>query len=122
MFYLAPIESVVKEHQQGYYQALEAAGSAGESTPFVEFMLESIHQAMSSLVEEYQKSDQKSNLKSDQKILNLIREDPRITIQELAMRLSMSESGIKKALSKLKNDRRVTRQGGAKGGYWEVTG
>jgi Fic family protein len=120
IFYFVPIESVVKEHQQGYYQALEDAGSRGESTPFVEFMLESIHRAVKSFVKEYKKSDQKSNLKSDQKIYKLIQQDSSITIKELALRLEMSESGIKKALNKLKKEGKIIRKGGAKGGRWEV--
>jgi len=118
MFYLVPIESVVKEHQHGYYKALEDAGSRGESTPFVEFMLESIHMAVKSFVKEYKKS----NLKSNQKIYKLIQQDSSITIKELALRLEMSESGIKKALNKLKNEGKVVRKGGAKGGRWEVLG
>lgn len=120
IFYFIPVESVVKEHQQGYYEALEQAGSAGESTPFVEFMLEVIHQAVKEFLEEYQKSDQKSNLKSDQKIFELLKQDPKITIKELALRLTMSESGIKKALAKLKDAGKVQRVGGAKGGYWKI--
>lgn len=120
IFYYVPIESVVKEHQKAYYEALEAAGSAGESTPFVEFMLESIHQSVKEFLIEYQKSDQKSSLKSDQKIYELMRQDSTITIKELALRLDMSESGIKKMITKLKQEGKIERIGSAKGGKWEV--
>ena len=122
IFYYVPIESVVKEHQKAYYAALEEAGSVGESTPFVEFMLENIHLSVKQFLKEYRKSDQKSNLKSDQKIFELIKQDPKITIKELALRLSMSESGIKKSLTKLKETGRVQRVGSAKGGYWQIGG
>ena len=120
IFYYVPIESVVKEHQKAYYEALEAAGSVGESTPFVEFMLESIHQSVKEFLEEYQKSDHKSTLKSDQKIYELMKEDRTITIKELALRLNMSESGIKKMINKLKKEGKIERIGSAKGGKWEV--
>ena len=122
IFYYIPIESVVKEHQKAYYEALEAAGSAGESTPFVEFMLESIHQSVKEFLNEYQKSDQKSTLKSDQKIYELMKQDSTITIKELALRLDMSESGIKKMISKLKKEGKIERIGSAKGGKWKVRG
>lgn len=46
-FAFVPIESVVRERQKEYYKALEDAGSEGESTPFVEFMLECILKALS---------------------------------------------------------------------------
>jgi len=99
---------------------LEAAGSTGESTPFVEFMLQNIHQSVKKFLQEYKKSDHKSNLKSDQKIFELMRQDRSITIKELALRLGMSESGIKKAINKLKKEGKIARIGSAKGGYWEA--
>jgi len=120
VFYYIPIESVVKKYQQNYYNVLEEAGTLGESTPFVEFMLESIHQAVKEFLNQYQKSDPKSNLKSDQKIFNLMIQDGKITIKELSLRLNMSESGIKKAINKLKKDNKVLRVGSAKGGLWKV--
>ena len=120
VFYYIPIESVVKKYQQNYYNALEEAGALGESTPFVEFMLESIHQAVKEFLNQYQKSDPKSNLKSDQKIFDLMVQDGRITIKELSLRLNMSESGIKKAINKLKKDNKILRAGSAKGGFWKV--
>ena len=120
IFFYIPIESVVKEHQKAYYEALEKAGAAGESTPFVEFMLTSIHLAVKRFLKEYNKSDQKSSQKSDQKILNLMRQDNTITIKELMLRLDMSESGIKKVIRKLKQEGKITRIGSAKGGHWEV--
>lgn len=120
IFYFVPIESVVKKHQKAYYEALEAAGSVGESTPFVEFMLQSIHQSVKEFLNEYKKSDPKSSLKSDQKIYELMRQDNRITINELALRLDMSTSGIKKMIAKLKTEGRVARVGSAKGGHWKI--
>jgi Fic family protein len=122
VFYYIPVESMVKEHQKSYYAALEEAGAVGESTPFVEFMLESIHLSVQKFLKEYKKSDQKSNLKSDQKIFELMSQDGSITIKELALRLGMSDSGIKKAIHKLKNDGKIRRVGSAKGGHWEVLG
>jgi len=42
VFVVMPTESIVRDNQEKYYKALEDAGSMGESTPFVEFMLEVI--------------------------------------------------------------------------------
>jgi ATP-dependent DNA helicase RecG len=47
-------------------------------------------------------------------------QDEGVTIKELALHLGMSESGIKKAINKLKKEGKIVRIGGAKGGYWEV--
>jgi Fic family protein len=120
IFYYIPIESIVKEFQSDYYKVLEEAGSLGESTPFIEFMLQSIHTSVSNFIKEYQKGNLKSNSKSDHKIFNLMKQDNKITIKELALRLDMSESGIKKAINKLKKDNKIIRIGSAKGGKWEL--
>ena len=48
IFAYLPLESIVREKQQAYYEAIEAATEQGESTPFVEFMLEAIWQTLQS--------------------------------------------------------------------------
>ena len=120
LFAYIPIESIVRENQEKYYQALEDAGSLGESTPFIEFMLEIISQSLHEYIKESKKSDYKSNQKSDHKILTLMRYDKSITIQEICSKLKMSESGVKKVIKKLKDEHKIRRVGSLKAGYWEV--
>lgn len=43
-----------------------------------------------------------------------------ITISEICSKLSMSESGVKKVIKKLKDNHRIKRVGSLKAGYWEV--
>lgn len=119
-FAYMPIESVVRDHQEGYYLALEASGSVGESTPFVEFMLGIIAKSLRIYIDESMKSDQKSSLKSDQKVLKLIQDNREITISQMCEKLGMSESGVKKVLAKLKSEKRIKRAGSLKAGHWEV--
>lgn len=42
IFEWVPIESVIFEHQSGYYQALSKSNTTNDSTAFIEFMLEAI--------------------------------------------------------------------------------
>ncbi|WP_295023587.1 Fic family protein [Sulfurimonas sp.] len=116
IFSFLPTESIVRDHQEHYYSAIESSTQLGESTPFIEFMLEMILKSMQNTLQ----SDQKSNYKSDQKILSLMRENSNITIKELMEMLSMSESGIKKVIKKLKDEGTLSRIGSLKSGYWEV--
>lgn len=118
IFSLLPTESIVRDYQEEYYKAIEDATELGESTPFIEFMLEMILKS----IQTTSKSDQKSNYKSDQKILALMKENSRITIYELMEKLSMSESGIKKVIKKLKDENIISRVGSLKSGYWEIKG
>lgn len=51
IFEFTPLESVVRERQSEYYQALGLADKKGTATPFIEFSLATIHEALSSLKE-----------------------------------------------------------------------
>ena len=108
LFAWLPVETIVKEYQQDYYKAIALSDKKGDSTIFITFMLKCI---LSSLNEMYE---------SNQKILNDITANPKITIKELQDLIGLSESGVKKVLRQLKNDGLISRVGGAKGGHWEV--
>jgi len=120
-FAYMPIESIVRNNQTKYYHALEESGSVGESTPFIEFMLEIIIKSLKDYIKESKKSDQKNNQKSDQKIILLIKKNNQITIRELCEKTKLSESGVKKIIKKLKDDGILIRVGSLKGGSWEIT-
>lgn len=57
-----PIESIIHDHQQEYYDAISASNAAGESTVFIEFMLSTIK---ASLIEAISMSDEMSDGKMD---------------------------------------------------------
>jgi Fic family protein len=116
VFSAMPTESIVRDNQEKYYKALEDAGSVGESTPFIEFMLEVILTTVQSSV----KSDQESNLKRDKKVLLLMLENSEITIKEICSKINMSESGVKKVIKKLKDENKIERLGSLKAGHWKV--
>ena len=112
LFSYIPIESIVKENQKKYYDALEEAGTIGESTPFVEFMLGSILQTLKQFL--------KQNAKSDQKILALIKKNSKVTIREIYNTMGLSESGVKKVIKKLKDAGTLVHVSALKGAHWEV--
>ena len=57
-----PLESIIHDRQQEYYEAINASNNAGESTIFIEFMLSAIK---TSLVEAISTRDEMSNGKMD---------------------------------------------------------
>ena len=120
LFAYIPIESMVRNNQEKYYEALEDAGAVGESTPFIEFMLEIIAKSLKDYIQESSKSNYKSNQKSNQKIISLIKKNSLITIKELCEKTKLSESGVKKVIKKLKDENLLMRVGALKGGHWEV--
>ena len=62
----------------------------------------------------------KGSQKSSQKIIELMRRNPEITIAGLALALGVTDRAIKKQIEKLKAQGHVRRIGPDKGGHWEV--
>ena len=61
-----PVESIIHDHQQEYYAAINASNDAGESTVFIEFMLSAIQ---ASLMEAISVSDEMRDEKPDKATL-----------------------------------------------------
>lgn len=51
IFEFTPVESLIKEHQRRYDNVLVTSDRAGDSTAFVDFSLEMVHQALDGLVD-----------------------------------------------------------------------
>ena len=64
--------------------------------------------------------DNTSEEKTREKVLNLIKQDPQITIVQIAAKLDISPKGVEWQLSKLKTDGIIHRVGADNGGYWEI--
>ena len=52
VFEYTPVESLIKTHQQEYYEVLGKSDKAGDSTSFIEFSLEMVRQALDQFVDE----------------------------------------------------------------------
>ena len=66
------------------------------------------------------KTRKKTREKTREKVLNLIKQDPQITIVQIAAKLDISPKGVEWQLSKLKTDGIIHRVGADNGGYWEI--
>ena len=66
VFSWLPVESIIHDHQQEYYAAINTSNDAGESTAFIEFMLSAIK---ASLMDAIHTSDAMSDGKMDKKTL-----------------------------------------------------
>lgn len=61
LFAYLPVETVIKERQKGYYQALGEADMQADAAPFIEFMLKALRDALREAVVGDQVSDQVSD-------------------------------------------------------------
>ena len=67
-----------------------------------------------------QKTTLKTTRKTKDAVLDLIRENPAITRDELAQAIGITSDGIKYHIKNLKDAGRIEREGGDKGGYWKI--
>ena len=119
-----PVESVIRDRQSAYYAGLSAADQVAEATPFVEFMLEALQQALGEALEAQARETEivsgKKSVKTSGKILQAIAARPDITIPELAALTGVTERSVERSLRKLQSENRLRRVGPANGGYWQV--
>lgn len=117
-----PIETLIYEKQEGYYKALNASNTTGESTIFVTIMLEVIRDALKDVIDSQGKQqDVGVNVgTNEEKVLVLLRQDGKLMAKTLASTLGLTERQVERILSKLKADEKIVRHGASKNGYWEV--
>ena len=93
LFAVLPVETVIRDRQEGCYAALAQADSAGESTPFVEFLLDALHVALNEAVtSNVEHTDPATDPDTDpvQKLLPLFREKTEQGIATLMVALGLS--------------------------------
>ena len=126
LFLSLPLESVIKDNQQGYYQALAEADQQANSTPFVHFMLAVIARTLKQNAPINAPINAPVNiidvtgLKTPEAIVALLKNNPELTRQQLAKAIGKDIRTIARALAQLRQAGRIRRVGSAKTGYWEI--
>ena len=126
-----PIEEVVRDRQEAYYESLGTADQAGDLTPFVRFMLKAIEAALEQAIqlqaaEHPQGSEISSEMGSEiaigtaERILELLATSPRLSARRLADLLDLSSRAVEKHLAALQAAGRLQRVGSARSGHWQV--
>lgn len=124
VFAWIPVETLVKENQQEYYDVLSASDSEGNSTKFVEFMLSLLLRTIVEMVEVEKKVTAKVTVKitvNQRKILEVIKKNPYVTQEELAGMVGITRKSIVVNMKKLQANGLVRRVGADKNGHWVVT-
>lgn len=98
-----------------YYNVLGVSDSNANSTKFIEFMLSLILNTIEEIIE-----TEKKVTVNQQKILNLIKENPFITQEELSEIVGIARKSIISNMKKLQENGLIKRVGADKNGYWQV--
>lgn len=117
-FEYIPIEEEIYLNQQKYYDSIAQCHVNGNVNVFIDFMLMCINSSLEKIT---QKTTQKIKLNNNQlKIIDLIKENPKITRNELSKKLNITSDGVKYNLKKLVDNKIIERIGPDNGGYWEI--
>lgn len=118
-----PVESLIHARQADYYQALNQSTQQSSCTPFIEFMLLALQDALkNNPPETTQKDTLKTTLKSPaERIVDHLKQHPHASRKQLAEVIpNITEDGVKYHLKKLRDSGRLTRIGPPRGGRWQV--
>lgn len=140
LFEHLPVENMVYANQQAYYDAITASTKAGQSGPFINFMLNEIlntlksHQGeelsnmTSNIDAEFQKTfgnqfGVKFGVKfgvNEKQVLLLLNANPSITANDIAEQIGLSKRGVEKQIKKFRDLGILSRKGSDKAGVWVV--
>ena len=113
IFSWIPLESLVHEHQQEYYQAIAGSDREGKSTKFIEFSLKLIKQVL-------QGNDEANGGAVKDRILSFLKKNPTSSAKDIAASLSLSSRQVERVISSLKEEGKLVREGSNKAGRWVV--
>jgi len=120
-FLWLPIETLIKERQENYYKALNAANTKGESTIFVHFMLCVIRDTLKELVtDNLENSMEGTNETNEVRVVFLLLENGKLSAKRLAAEIGISERQVERIVKGLRASGKIQRIGANKGGYWQV--
>jgi Fic family protein len=119
IFAYLPVENMVFQNQQRYYDAIGDATTATDSQVFIEFMLGEILMVLKRRQGVALKvNDTVNDTVND--VLRHIQSNPKTTIDEIAAHLQKSRSTVNRVLKQLRAAGAVERVGSDKVGFWIV--
>ena len=141
LFEHLPVENMVYANQQAYYDAITASTNAGQSGPFIDFMLNEIyktlkeHQGEKLPVSGTDSIDKEFGIKfgnefgikfgikfgiNEKRLLLLLDSNPSSTAADVAEHIGITLRGAEKLMKRLKDAGVISREGSKKTGFWII--
>lgn len=141
LFEHLPVENMVYANQQAYYDAITASTNAGQSGPFIDFMLNEIyktlkeHQGEKLTVSDTDSIDKEFGIKfgkefgikfgikfgiNEKRLLLLLDSNPSSTAADVAEHIGITLRGAEKLMKRLKDAGVISREGSKKTGFWII--
>ena len=118
---------IFADDKEEYIKALVETRESDNLDIFRTFMSEMMIRHLTNDIAAFEESIgettfEKVKLSTADRIVDLLKENPRHSAKSLAEAIGISAKGIEKQLAKLKSEGIIRRTGPAKGGLWEVIG
>lgn len=128
IFAWLPIENMIHEHQEEYYQALNTAQNSAQNEVFTSFvlrlirnLLQEIHEGQAgNVVDSVVNNVVETGGKGKNAVMAVLKKKPKASAREIAALANMSERQIQRILAELKAQGVLIRHGAPKGGWWEI--
>lgn len=121
-----PVETVVRHRQQDYYAQLARADATSDCSGFIEFMLQAIADSLRDAVATEMRVETKVKTRvqpkprTPEQILSLLREQPELSLVEVAGVIGRAVSTVERAAARLQAEERLRHVGPKKSGRWDV--
>lgn len=122
-FAWVPVESLIHDNQQEYYDALGKANYCDTINPFVEYMLQLLKEALLEIKTTTQDVGENvgENVGDNEKqLLELLQDNPKLSATKAAKQVGLSSRQVERIIKRLKDSGKLVRHGSDRGGYWEV--
>ena len=129
LFEHLPVENMVYDNQEAYYNAIAESTKHADSRFFIDFMLNEILNTLKrkqgelldgTKVGTNNGTNNGTNDDVEIAILNFIRNNKEVTLDELSVLVNKSRRTIARIMNRLQNDNKLRRIGSTRSGYWEI--
>lgn len=115
---------IFADDKEEYIKSLVETRESENLEIFRKFMTETMQRHLANDIDAFEKSigEMPESVGTGDRIISLLKENPRHSARTLAEIIGISAKGVEKCLSKLKSQGIIRRIGPNKGGSWEIVG
>lgn len=115
-----PVENMVYNNQQAYYDAIAESTRLGQCGPFIDFMLEEILNALRTHANNYEVDKLRCLDMNERNVLNVISVSPEVTVKRIADEIGLSLRQCERVVKALRDKGIIARDGSRKNGKWTI--
>ena len=128
LFEHLPVENMVYANQQAYYDVITESSRVADSSPFIDFMLNEILNALKAhKIENIEDVGTNVGINdginvgiNERNILVIIANSPNATVRDMADALGLSLRQCGRLVAEMKRKNLIKRTGSNKSGFWEI--